>query len=122
MSESQRRFQRYTLSPGAFTSQRVRGTGLLGSIKGWKVCRVKDMSVAGALLLTKQDHYLGAGIEIELSTVEGQKLIFKGEVVNLGKDHQTNDNKLGVRIESPKAGSSEAKFVEGLEKRFKPSL
>jgi hypothetical protein len=121
MSESERRFQRYVLAPDAFASQRAKGTGLTALLKGWKDCRVKDMSAAGALLLTKQEFSLGDGIEVELTEKSGNRLVFKGEVVNLGKDHHTNLNKLGVRLDVPGEGALEARFLAGLESRFKPS-
>ena len=121
MSESERRFQRYVLAPDPFASQRAKGTGLTALLKGWKDCRVKDMSAAGALLLTKQEFSLGGGIEVELTEKSGNRLVFKGEVVNLGKDHHTNLNKLGVRLDVPGEGSLEARFLAGLESRFKPS-
>lgn len=121
MSESERRFQRYALTPGAFSRQRVKALGFIGSLKGWKECRVKDMSTAGALLLSKQEHYLGDKIEVELQTVEGVTMVFRGEVVNLGKDHTTSQHRVGVRLEAPEPGTSEALFLDGLQTRFKES-
>lgn len=121
MSESDRRFQRYVLAPDAFTSQRAKGAGLSWLIKGWKDCRVKDMSAAGALLLTKQDFSLGDKIEVELTAKEGQRMVFQGEVVNLGKDHNAGLNKLGIKLGHPTSGSVEERFLEGLEARFRPS-
>jgi hypothetical protein len=121
MSESERRFQRYALTPGAFSSQRVKALGFLGLIKGWKDCRVKDMSIAGVLLLTKQQHMLGDKVEVELQTIDGSKMVFLGEVVNLGNDHTTDQHRVGVRIDTPKEGTPESKFLDGLETRFKPS-
>lgn len=122
MSESERRFNRYVLTPGAFSQQRIRGKGLIGSLKGWKECRVKDMSTAGALVLTKQVHNLGDEIEVELVPVGGVRMVFEGEIVNLGKDHHSNENKLGVRMESPQEGSPEHKFLNSLQARFESSL
>ncbi|KQW19920.1 hypothetical protein ASC85_08720 [Pseudomonas sp. Root401] len=121
MSLSERRFQRYHLTPGAFSRQRIRGTGLLAGIKGWKDCRVKDMSVAGALILAKQEHQLGSKIEVELETTDGTRMVFLGEVVNLGKDHNSNEHKIGMKIQAPKGGSAEAEFLDSLESRFKAS-
>lgn len=119
MSQSERRFQRYTLTPGAFSRQRLRGTGLLASLKGWKDCRVKDMSTAGAQVLTKQEHYLGTQIEIELVTVEDARMVFKGEVVNLGKDHTSDESKIGIKLNAPMPGTAEASFLESLERMFR---
>lgn len=121
MSESERRHTRYALSPGEFTRQRLKGCGMLGSIKGWKDCRVKDISSAGALLLSKAEHYLGDNIDLELTATDGSKLVFRGEVVNLGKDHSTNENKLGIKLEQPNAGSREVRFMDSLQARFKQS-
>ncbi|HBO2935331.1 TPA: PilZ domain-containing protein [Pseudomonas aeruginosa] len=121
MSESERRFQRYVLAPDAFASQRAKGTGLAALLKGWKDCRVKDMSAAGALLLTKQEFSLGDGIEVELTEKGGKRLVFKGEVVNLGKDHHTNLSKVGVKLSEPGNGSLEAQFLGSLESRFRQS-
>lgn len=119
MSLSDRRFQRYTLTPGAFSLQRMRGTGFFASIGGWKACRVKDMSSAGALILAKQEYHLGALIDIELQTTDGVRMVFRGEVVNLGKDHKTSENKIGVRIHTPDLGSVESTFLENLGKKFR---
>lgn len=119
MSLSERRFQRYTLTPGAFSLQRMRGTGFFASLGGWKACRVKDMSSAGALVLAKQEYHLGAHIDIELQTTDGVRMIFKGEVVNLGKDHKTSENKIGIRIYAPSEGSIESSFLENLGKKFR---
>lgn len=121
MSESQRRFQRYNLNPNAFTRQRVKSAGLIGSLKGWRECRVKDMSAAGALILTKVDFMMGDKLDIELMTTEGARLVFKGEVVNLGRDHLNNDTKLGISISKAEAGSPEAGFLNDLERKFKQS-
>ncbi len=96
----------------------MRGTGLLASLGGWKACRVKDMSSAGALILAKQEYHLGAQIDIELKTTEGVRMVFRGEVVNLGKDHKSNENKIGVRIQAPEQGSVESTFLETLGYKF----
>ena len=119
MSESERRHTRYALSSGEFTRQRLKRCGMLGSLKGWKECRVKDISSAGALLLTKTEHYLGDFINLELLSSGGSKLLFRGEVVNLGKDHSTNQHKVGVKIATPTPGSGEAIFVNGIQTRYK---
>lgn len=119
MSESERRHTRYALSSGEFTRQRLKRCGMLGFLKGWKECRVKDISSAGALLLTKTEHYLGDLIDLELLTSGGIKLLFRGEVVNLGKDHSTNQHKVGVKITTPTPGSGEAIFVNGIQTRYK---
>ena len=121
MSESERRHIRYALSSGEFTRQRLKGSGMLGSLKGWKECRVKDISSAGALLLTKTEHYLGDFIDLELISLDGSKLLFRGEVVNLGKDHTTNQHKVGVKITTPIPGSGEAIFLNGIPARYKQS-
>jgi hypothetical protein len=121
MSESERRFHRYALAPGAFSRQRVRALGFIGFFKSWKECRVKDMSIAGALLLTKQQHILGDKVEVELQTVEGVSMIFLGEVVNLGMDHSTDQHRVGVHIDPPRQGTPESLFLESLPTRFKAS-
>jgi hypothetical protein len=122
MSESERRFQRYDLNPGAFSRQRVKVSGFIGSLKGWKDCRVKDMSTAGALVLTKQVFLLGDHVEVELTTVEGIRLVFSGEVVNLSKDHSTDESKLGISLGKTAPASSEGIFLSGLSSRFRQSL
>lgn len=121
MSESERRHVRYALPSGEFTRQRLKGRGMFGSLKGWKDCRVKDMSSAGALVLTKAEHYLGDTIDIELTGTNGSKLVFSGEVVNLGKDHAANLNKMGIKIVPPQGSSAEAKFLAGLQTSYKQS-
>ena len=121
MSESERRHIRYALPSGEFTRQRLKVRGMLGSLKGWKDCRVKDMSSAGVLVLAKTEHYLGDTIDIELTGMDGRTLTFTGEVVNLGKDHAANLNKVGVKIVQPGATSAEAKFLAGLQARYKQS-
>lgn len=122
MSEADRRFQRYALTPGAFSKQRVKACGLLGALKGWNTCRVKDMSAAGALVLSKQILCLGDKIVLELTKIDEVQMLFNGEVVNLGKDHTSGLNKLGVRIAPPAAGSAEALFLEKLQELFRPSV
>lgn len=117
MSESERRHIRYVLAPGEFTRQRLRGCGILASLRGWKDCWVKDMSSAGALLLTKTEHYLGDTIDIELTPTDGKALVFRGEVVNLGKDHATSQNKMGIKLEQPAGSSPESKFLDQLQAR-----
>ncbi|MFL1449382.1 PilZ domain-containing protein [Pseudomonas tritici] len=121
MSESQRRFQRYDLNPAAFSKQRVKAAGLIGAFKGWRDCRVKDMSAAGALVLAKVEFMMGDKLEVELTTLEGTRLVFKGEVVNLGRDHSSHETKLGITLGKTTPGSSENSFLNELERRFKQS-
>lgn len=121
MSESERRYTRYALPAGEFTRQRLKCCGIFGSLKGWKECRVKDISSAGALLLTRTEHYLGDFIDLELVSSDGTKLLFRGEVVNLGSDHSTNQHKVGVKIATPSPGSGEAIFLNGIQNRYKQS-
>ncbi len=122
MSESDRRFQRYVLTPDAFASQRVKGSGFSWLLRGWKDCRVKDMSAAGVLLLSKQDFSLGEGVEVELTAKDGQRMVFQGEVVNLGKEHNAGQNKIGIKLGATSSGSAEERFLERLAKNFRPSM
>jgi len=122
MPESLRRFQRYTLAPDEFTQQRLKNRSFFASLMGWKECRVKDMSEAGALILTKHQLGLGDEVQLELSPRQGAKMVFEGEVVNLGIDHATKVNKIGIRLTGPRGGTTEANFLSNLEACFKPSL
>ncbi|NVL48649.1 PilZ domain-containing protein [Pseudomonas syringae pv. actinidiae] len=118
MSESERRHTRFVLPMGEFSRQRVKGRGMFASLRGWKDCRVKDMSSAGALLLTTAEHNLGDFVDLELTATAGSKLVFRGEVVNLGKDHATAQNKVGIKLDHLKTGSNEANFLASLQARY----
>jgi hypothetical protein len=98
----------------------IKGYGRI-TIIGWKECRVKDMSEAGALILTKHRLDLGDEVQLELSPKQGAKMVFEGDVVNLGIDHATKVNKIGIRLTSPRGGTTEATFLIKLEACFKPS-
>ncbi len=121
MSESLRRFQRYSLPPGALKSQRIKVPGVVGTIKGWSDCMVKDVSVAGALILSKTLQKLGDKIVLELTPHQGEPMLFQGEVVNLGKDHNSGMHKLGIKLFEPKAGSEQSSFLETLSERYPES-
>lgn len=121
MSESDRRFQRYNVSAGSFSNQRVKVEGFLGSLKGWGGCKVKDMSEAGALVLTKRLLSMGDTVIIEMTPRGGVPMNFRGEVVNIGTEHVSGWAKLGVRLITPGQGSREMTFLETLSDHYKIS-
>tara|TARA_R110002124_G_scaffold128157_19_gene288715 strand:+ start:12076 stop:12444 length:369 start_codon:yes stop_codon:yes gene_type:complete len=122
MSESDRRYQRYFISEGAFKSQRIKGSSFIGTLKGWMDCQIRDLSYAGAQVYSNAKLGLGAKIEIKLTSDQGKEMNFKGEVVNIGRDLATSQQKLGVRIEEPAVGSKEANFLGDLSENFEKSF
>lgn len=122
MSEADRRFQRFVVDPDAFRSQRIRKKGLLGSILGWKLCSLRDISNAGALVITHKLLTMGTPVMIELETNDGESMTLSGEVVNIALDHGSCHFRLGIKIMQPEAQSSEGRFLSNLDSHFQPSL
>lgn len=121
MSESERRFQRFLLPPGAVKEQRLKVDGVIGSIRGWAQCQIKDLSIAGALVYCDTGMKLGDGVKLKLEMNSGDLMVFTGEVVNLGRDQSTAKQRVGIRLSNPEAGATESLFLEDLGKHFEES-
>lgn len=120
MSEAQRRYQRFIVSAGALKRQRVRAASIMGKLKGWKDCKVQDISQAGALVLASSIFDMGDAVQVELLPSDDEAIIFDGEVVNLGREHATGQYRLGIRLNTPQPGSAEMRFLDTLSERFRP--
>jgi hypothetical protein len=121
MTHSDRRHTRYVVPDGAFTHQEIKRNGLMGSLSGWGVCKLKDMSRAGMLLMTDKKLTIGDTILIKLTMKGGRALTFSGGVVNASSDHSTGKIKVGVSITNPPGESAEADFLAGLGDNFSPA-
>ncbi|MDF9779229.1 PilZ domain-containing protein [Pseudomonas baetica] len=118
MNASNRRHTRYTVPEGALVSQKIRSNGVLARMLGWADCRLRDISIAGALILTEKKFGIGDKISIKLSPRKDAELVFEGEVVNCSKDPRTGHFQLGIAIQSPAARSPEESFINKLESVF----
>lgn len=121
MSESDRRHARYQVHEGAMLSQDIRTLGLLGKLVGWSSCRIKDLSLAGAMVLTERKIAVGGQVEIMLVGKSGQRIILPGKVANVGRDERLGKYKLGVCLHVPDKKSNEWKFLQSLPELFQPS-
>lgn len=118
MNASDRRHTRYVIREEALLSQKISGKGLLAAIRGQVDCRVRDMSVAGALVLTSRKYGIGDVIDLELTERSGRELRLGGKVVNCGIDALTGLNKLGISLSAPRSGTPEHAFLEQLASSF----
>ena len=99
-------------------SQKIRSKGALLRMLGWADCRLRDISIAGALILTEKKFGIGDKISIKLSPKADAELVFEGEVVNCSKDPRTGHFQLGIAIQPPAARSHEESFFNKLESIF----
>lgn len=118
MNASNRRHTRYTVPEGALVSQKIRSNSVLARMLGWADCRLRDISIAGALILTEKNFGIGDKISIKLSPRKDAELVFEGEVVNCTKDPRTGHFQLGIAIQAPLAKSPEESFFNKLESIF----
>lgn len=118
MNASDRRHTRYVIREEALLSQKISGKGLLAAIRGQVDCRVRDMSVAGALVLASRKYGIGDVIDLELTERSGRQLRLGGKVVNCGIDASTGLNKLGISLSAPRSGTPEHAFLEQLASNF----
>jgi len=122
MSEAERRHKRYMVPEGSMASQHVRVKGLFGVLRGWSVCRIKDLSAAGVMVLAERQLAIGDEIEIRLVDRSGESLHFDGQVANVGRDHREERFKIGIALDVASENVKESQFLNSLAKRFKEVL
>jgi hypothetical protein len=110
MNASNRRHTRYSVPEGALASQKIRSKSFIARLLGWGDCRLRDISIAGALILTEKKFCIGDKISIKLTPRKGAELVFDGEVVNCTKDHKSGHLQLGIAIQTPAPRSAEETF------------
>lgn len=118
MNASSRRYTRYVIPEGALASQKIRSKGLVAGLLGWADCRVRDLSVAGALILTEKKKGIGDPIAMRLTERNGTELHFEGKVVNCGTDHRSGKYQLGISLFVQSPESKEYAFLHGLALTF----
>lgn len=118
MNASNRRHTRYTVPEGALASQKLRGKSLVARMLGWGDCRLRDISIAGALILTERKFGIGDKLNIKLTPRKGAELVFDGEVVNCTKDSKSGHLQLGVAIQAPAPMSAEEAFFKEIGSVF----
>ena len=120
MNASNRRHTRYTVPEGALADQRIRPHGMLSGFRAWSDCRVRDMSIAGALVLARKSIGSGSAVSIRLTLRTGEQLIYDGTVVNVsGGDN--GEYRLGVSLSEAQPGTPEHTFLHDLASVFPPA-
>lgn len=99
-------------------TQQIKTKGLFGGLKGWSDCRVRDLSFAGALVLSEKKLDIGDHVLMRLSLRTGWNLEFDGKVVNCGTDLMSGKFKLGVSIDEPGQETTEHSFLRDLNQTF----
>lgn len=118
MNASNRRHTRYSVPEGALASQKIRSKSLIARVFGWGDCRLRDISIAGALIMTEKKFGIGDTISIKLTPRKDGDLVFDGKVVNCTKDPRTGFFQLGIAIHPPLSQSAEEGFINRLESVF----
>lgn len=118
MDASGRRHTRYTVPEGAMRSQKIKEKGLLGGLLGWADCRVRDLSIAGALILTNKKLGIGDQILMKLTPKLGNDLEFAGSVVNCTTDQSSGKYQLGIALAAPSTNTGEHHFLHNLSVAF----
>lgn len=118
MNASSRRHTRYVIPEGALASQKIKSRGLVAGLLGWADCRVRDLSIAGALILTDKKKGIGDPIAMRLTEKNGTELNFEGKVVNCGTDHRSGKFQLGISLLEQAPDSKEHAFLHGLATSF----
>ncbi|EKT4529643.1 MULTISPECIES: PilZ domain-containing protein [Pseudomonas] len=118
MTASSRRHTRYVITEGALLSQKIKGKGLFAGLLGWDECRVRDLSIAGALILTDKKKGIGDSICMKLTQNNGKELEFEGKVVNCGTDHRSGKYTLGISLSDQDPSSHEHIFLHKLAENF----
>lgn len=111
----ERRYVRYIVPSRALHSS-MKTRGLAGLLGRWRDCSIRDISLAGVRIETKERFSMSDAIQIKIEE-RGQDLLFNGVVVNasMGRDGLYE---MGVSLELPESGSSEEQFMQGLSERF----
>ena len=99
-------------------TQQIKTKGIFGGLKGWSECRVRDLSSAGALVLSEKKLDIGDHVLMRLSLRTGWDLEFNGKIVNCGTDVTSGKYKLGVSIDEPSEETTEYRFLRDLNKTF----
>lgn len=122
MTAANRRYTRYAIPEQSLQKQMIKTKGVLGLLAGWADCRVRDISYAGALVLT--DKKIGIGDQVLLRLVEksGDEMIFEGVVANCSKDPISHQYRVGMALSEPEAGKREMGFLIGLQDRYRPVI
>ncbi|QHF00570.1 PilZ domain-containing protein (plasmid) [Pseudomonas cannabina pv. alisalensis] len=118
MNASSRRHTRYVISEGALLSQQIKGKGLVAALLGWADCRVRDLSIAGAMILTEKKKGIGDPISMKLTQRNGDELQFEGKVVNCGTDHRSGHFQLGIALNEQAPETREHIFLHSLGDSF----
>ncbi len=105
-----------------FAAHWIKLLGILGLLSGWGECRVRDMSLAGAMVLTERKFGVGDKVELKLLGRDGVQLRFICAVANASRDHKQGGFKIGVSIAEPQAGSAEHQFLTKLPVLFAAAL
>jgi len=122
MSASARRHTRYTVPMDAMRTQQIKSKGLIAGLKGWSDCHIRDLSYAGALVLSDKKLDIGDQILMRLSLRSGWDLEFNGKVVNCGTDILSGKYKLGVAIDEPSSETTEHRFLQNLGASFEVAV
>ncbi len=122
MDASNRRHTRYKVTEGSLAAQRMRKGGLVGMLQGWSECRISDLSIAGALVLTQKRLGPEDKIILELTTRDGNSLLLLGKVVNISSEHRLGGYRLGVALGEVISGSAEHEFLHGLALMYQTAI
>lgn len=118
MTVTDRRYTRYLVNEGTLKTQHIKQLGIFGLLGGWGECKVRDLSLAGALVLTKRKLGVGDRVELKLVGRDGVEMRFQCAVANASTDHKFGGFKLGVCITEPAHGSLEHQFLTALPNLF----
>lgn len=122
MNASNRRHTRYTVAESSLADQKIRSQGLFKGLLGWSDCRIRDLSIAGALILTSKSHGAGDKIYMKLTLRTGEELVFLGKVVNIGTEPRQGGYRLGVALDDVKPDTAEYEFLHDLASVFAISI
>ncbi|HHH9441278.1 TPA: PilZ domain-containing protein [Pseudomonas aeruginosa] len=122
MTAANRRFTRYAIPEHSMHKQEIKIKGVLGLLAGWGSCRVRDISYAGALVLTDKKVGIGDRVVLRLVEKNGAEMTFDGSVANCSKDPITKQFRLGIALIEPGSGRRELGFLQELKDRYRPVL
>ncbi|HBO6302943.1 TPA: PilZ domain-containing protein [Pseudomonas aeruginosa] len=122
MTAANRRYTRYAIPEHAMRKQEIKIKGVLGLLAGWGDCRVRDISYAGALVLTDKKIGIGDRVVLRLVEKDGAEMTFDGSVANCSKDPITKQFRLGIALVEPDSGRKEMGFLQELQDRYRPVL
>ncbi|AGL46042.1 MULTISPECIES: PilZ domain-containing protein [Pseudomonas] len=120
MTAANRRYTRYAIPENSLQKQQIKTRGVLGFLAGWGDCRVRDISYAGALVLTDKKIGIGDQVLLRLTEKDGGVMDFEGTVANCSKDPITHQFRVGVALSEPEADRREKGFLLQLQDRYRP--